>query len=233
MKSYYRCTTALAALALTYTLAAPARAEDWSGSYLGVNVGMQAPSFTNNWNSGNSDHQGPVNDLNDPGFLVGTTLGHNWEADRRVFGVEADISGGRLANTTYYLALDGQVTNSERAELRIYALSSIRARTGLDLGDGNMAYASVGIGFVSADFAASTSDTDPRSGITDLSSSVPVVGLGYQKRLGDRVSLDANISHYRIDKYKFVGSLGDGGTAGSEVDFGDLTTATLGFRFHL
>ena len=142
-------------------------------------------------------------------------------------------TGHYLSNTTYYYATDGEITQSERAELRINALANIRARAGISLDTDSLVYASAGVGFVSAEFAASTSDTHPETGLMDISKIVPVYGIGYQRRMGGRMSLDLSLNQYDVSNDKFIGSFGDGGTTDSSINFKAVTTVNLGLSFDL
>ena len=218
---------------------APHPVEDWTGVYAGFHVGAAIPRFDNRWNPGISCDEGEgeadprcgqaVDDVDRPGALVGAVIGYNRQVDTFVYGIELDASAVLLRNNTYYYDFDGEVDNSERSELHIDALVSARLRAGFLYGD-KLFYATAGIGYVSAEFSASTSDSNPRMGIQSLSKFAPVLGGGMEYRVSPDWTIDLNVQHYFVNEDKFTGGLGDGETEGSSVDFSGLTTVNLGFR---
>jgi hypothetical protein len=117
---------------------APYPSSDWTGVYAGFHVGAVLPSFDNRWNPGiscDSDGSDPkcgkaIDDVGDPGALVGAVIGYNRQVGTFVYGVELDAAALLLRNNTYYYGFDGEVTNSERSELHINALVSARLRAG-------------------------------------------------------------------------------------------------------
>jgi opacity protein-like surface antigen len=229
-----KSSTAVGAFAVLCVLSQAAVAQDWAGTYIGANIGLAAPSVENDWNSGvsgcSTGEDCSVNDLNTAGISFGGVAGVNWQKGDYVFGVEADVSSTSIKNDTYYYASDDEITNSERAGLNIDMLASVRGRAGMTFGD-NLVYATAGIGFMSGEFVASTSDSDPYSGIKSISAAMPVVGLGFQKHLGDNLSLDVNAQHYIGTGAVTLGNLGDGETTDSQVDVAGITTLNVGLRF--
>lgn len=238
-------TTAVAAvLAVTHHAKAdswkdaPYMPPDWTGVYVGAFVGGAIPSFDNHWKSGISCKAGSepaancgkaIDDVDGPGALVGGVIGYNKQMGEWLFGLEIDAASVLLENNTYYFGSDGERTNSERSELKIDALVSARARAGFVFDD-TLLYATAGIGYVSAEFSASTDDTDPRMGIENISEFAPVVGLGLEHHVMENWSVDINVQHYFVNEETFVGNLGDGDTTDSTLDFNGLTTVNLGFR---
>lgn len=236
-------TTAVAAvLAVTQPAEAgswkdvPYTVPDWTGVYVGAFVGGAIPSFDNNWNpaifcdvDADPSCGNAIDDVDEPGALIGGVIGYNRQMGDWVFGLELDAASVLLENSTYYLASDGEPTNSERSELKIDALVSARLRAGVAYDD-SLFYATAGVGYVSAEFTASTSDTEPVHGIQSLSEYAPVLGVGTEYRVSPDWTIDLNVQHYFIDEEPFLGPFGDGGTTNSSVDFSGLTTVNLGFR---
>jgi outer membrane immunogenic protein len=75
---------------------------NWGGLYFGVNGGYGFG--TSKWTDPNNfSGTGSTGNFNVSGFLVGGTLGYNFQADAFVFGVEGDFDGswmdGKVANT--------------------------------------------------------------------------------------------------------------------------------------
>jgi opacity protein-like surface antigen len=132
---------------------------DWTGPYLGVHVGATIPNSKNGWNPGISVYcestcpsetqwfRRPVNKIDKPGAMVGGTLGYDHQFDNWIIGIDGSFSGVWQRHNTYYYddccddnsnpALE--ITNSERAEFRVNALASVRAKLGFAFGeDGDM-----------------------------------------------------------------------------------------------
>ena len=94
-----------------------------------------------------------------------------------------------------------------------------------------MADANLGIGYVRADFAASTSNTDPRSGVRDISVVVPVFGLGLGYKFSDNISFGIDASYYYIEEQTLLGALGDG-DSNSTINFRNVVTSTAKIQYH-
>ena len=233
-------------LALLSSLAATTgHAEDnWSGAYVGAFIGGALPDLQTNllpFNSSGPDVNcntdvsscySALNDLNNVSGISGIRLGYDREInDRWVIGGYGELANVSLSNVTYYTGSDGEVTNSERSELRVNSMVSIRGRLGLDLGD-TLAFASAGVSFVDADFATSTSDTDPRMGIASLSKAAPSIGIGVEHMVAENIAIGAAINHVILNYDPQIGGIGDFDTE-SRIEFKNLTTfdLSLNFRF--
>ena len=222
--------------------ATPAMAEnDWTGAYVGAFIGGISPGFENNsqpffegatggCTAPNDDCYSALNDLEDFSGLAGLRFGYDRQInDSYVVGGVGEFAFAGLSNVTYYNGSDSQRTNSERAELRVNTMASVRGRLGLDLGD-TLVFASAGVSFVTADFAASTSDTDPRLGVESLSKVAPTIGIGVEHRVSENISLGAGINQVILNEERDIGSLGDIDTE-SAIKFKNLTSLDLSINF--
>lgn len=222
--------------------ATPAAAEnDWTGAYVGAFLGGISPGFENNSNpffDGAGDQcedpncYSALNDLEDFSGLAGLRFGYDRQINEKyVAGAVGEFAYAGLSNVTYYNGSDGQRTNSERAELRVNTMASVRGRLGLDLGD-TLVFASAGVSFVTADFAASTSDSDPRMGVESLSKVAPTIGIGVEHMVSENISLGAGINHVILNEDRDIGPLGDFDTD-SAIEFKNLTSLefSMNFRF--
>ncbi len=90
---------------------------NWTGFYLGINGGYALG--TSNW----SDFFGSSGDFNANGFLIGGTVGANYQWGNIVFGIEAD---GDWSN------LDGSTSNGcfPNCETKSNWLATVRGRMG-------------------------------------------------------------------------------------------------------
>ena len=219
--------------------ATPATAEnDWTGAYVGAFVGGVAPGFENDSNpffdSAGEDCAAPcysaLNDLEDFSGLAGLRFGYDHQMNEKyVIGAVGEFAYAGLSNMTYYNGSDGERTNSERAELRVNTMASVRGRLGLDLGD-TLVFASAGVSFVSADFAASTSDTETRLGVESLSKVAPIIGIGVEHMVSENISLGAGINHVILNEDRETGNLGDFDSE-SAIEFKNLTSLDLSINF--
>ena len=96
MKNYVLAAAAAAAVSL---IASAASAQDWSGAYVGAQVGYA-------WGDGEQPYGnvgGPFNssqdDVNLDGFVFGGRAGYDWQTTNWVFGVVADGSSSRRPGT--------------------------------------------------------------------------------------------------------------------------------------
>jgi len=129
---------------------APPPAPTWQGLYVGGSVGASwlnsvlDDSFASVFGGYYAGFVKPIGNgqrstANALGWLGGMDVGYNWQDRKFVFGVEADISwvGNATATTNAQLADYTAYTTSKSSQ--ISALSTFRARFGIDI-DGTMPY---------------------------------------------------------------------------------------------
>lgn len=96
---------------------------NWGGIYFGLNLGYGFGA--SNWTDPN-DPGGATGSFNLRGFLVGPTLGFNFQTDAFVIGAEADFDGSWI---------DGKVSSpfcsiGTQCETKSFWFSTARARLG-------------------------------------------------------------------------------------------------------
>lgn len=175
-------------LLLTNVGSADGLAEDWTGPYIGANLGghFGHDDISTTTTAGNfaTPAFGPALDaatpvsLKNSGVLGGIQIGYNWQSGRAVLGLEADANwlGGSASRNVTFGPLGGTaagtfITNSSR----ISFLSTLRPRLGWAFGH-SLVYGTAGLAIGSiktrdtlgfpANFYDDTSSTDTRAGWT-------------------------------------------------------------------
>ena len=170
MSSGVACAADLAAR--PYTKAPPMivdPAYNWSGFYLGVNVGY-------GWGKADTGFQGlpealftdlrPTTLSPDPkGVLGGGQIGYNWQApgSRFVWGLEADIQGADIKGTATVSPFVDTFGVSQgplsflQASQKLTWFGTVRARVGVTPVDRLLLYVTGGLAYGHVDYAANTS----------------------------------------------------------------------------
>lgn len=170
---------------------------DWSGKYVGVQLGHGwGSAITNEINTANgSDNSGRLDyDVN--GILGGVHIGYNMQSGALVYGAEADVE---------YSGIDGfwDWQNGNGLSKDIGWVGSLRGRVGYAV-DRFMLYGTAGIAVASVDMdvihagAVALSETETTVGWT--------TGLGAEYALTDRVSVR---TEYRYADYGDTSVSGD------------------------
>jgi outer membrane immunogenic protein len=155
-----------------------------------------------------------------------------------VLGIEADASQVfGTSNTVYEDEVGGNgELDSDRAELDVNAMASVRARLGFAAGD-FLLFATGGMGYINADFGANTNDSAPLNYVS-VSSWMPVAGAGVEWKAMEHVSLRLEGLHYFESDSVNVLGLGDGDTGETRGDLSDtvgfngITTIRVGLNYH-
>ncbi len=84
-------------------------AATWTGFYIGLNAG---------YGFGKSDWSAPASSPSPKGFLVGPTLGYNWQFNNFVFGVEGDYDFSTMKGSAPCGAATCETSNTYLATLR-------------------------------------------------------------------------------------------------------------------
>jgi outer membrane immunogenic protein len=103
---------------------------NWGGIYFGFNVGYGFG--TSNWTDPNNVSKlGSTGDFSTTGFLVGPTVGVNFQADSFVYGIEADFDGSWIngKSSSQFCALVGFGAGAQ-CETKSFWFSTARARLG-------------------------------------------------------------------------------------------------------
>jgi outer membrane immunogenic protein len=113
MKNLFLIAMALAALAATGAasaadLAPPVIAKapplpfyDWTGFYLGGNIGGSFGRATTSWSAAGAPAGGTSQNLN--GIIGGAQAGYNWQTGRWILGLETDIQGSSESGSSAIL----------------------------------------------------------------------------------------------------------------------------------
>lgn len=141
----------------------PANAINWAGLYVGAQLGYAT---------------GKANNANISGFLAGGQAGYNFQVDKAVFGLEADLS---------YSGIDYR---GFADTFRQKWLMSGRARIGYSF-DRFLPYVTGGLAYSTATMKAPTGKSD--NGHTGF-----VLGVGAETMLTDKVSARVEFLHYRF-----------------------------------
>lgn len=97
---------------------------NWGGIYFGVNGGYGFGK--SQWTAGGLTSS----DFDVSGFLVGGTIGANFQADAFVFGIEGDFDGSWLDGTSSDVVCTGTFTFGAGCETKNNWLSTVRGRVG-------------------------------------------------------------------------------------------------------
>ena len=129
---------------------APRAVNDWTGFYVGANVGGGWASAETDFSVGGAPFANATNNLN--GVLGGVQLGYNWQTGPAVFGVETDFQftgmQGTLTAPTCAAAVCGVTTNASYSQ-KLPWFGTVRGRLGyaqdswLVYGTGGYAYARI------------------------------------------------------------------------------------------
>lgn len=173
-------------------------AYDWSGFYAGVNAGY---GWAEAYDAGGVRVFGPttVNQIN--GLLGGAQIGFNVQHDAIVFGVEADIQASGLSQTVGAgtVALD--------------YLGTVRARIGVDVGNGVLPYLTAGIAY-------GQGRVSPPAPVETQFHTGWAVGGGVEFKLQEQVSLKGEYLYYDLGQQNYVATVGNTGFRGHTIRAG-------------
>src|ERR1700744_4444407 len=188
----------LAARAPMYTKAPEAKVYDWTGFYIGGNVGyahshMSASDQTFNV-SGVGALTIPDTSSNSNGFTGGGQIGYNYQLGQTVLGVEGDFNYiGAKANNVYQIGFGGLGTVNASTSLKADWFATVRGRVGYSFG-AFMPYITGGVAFLhtSADLSFGRSFGTVAS--LNYSASDSKTLVGYAVGAGGEYALDQNWS---------------------------------------
>jgi outer membrane immunogenic protein len=155
-----------------------APAFSWSGFYVGLNAGY---AF------GKGDYGPATADLN--GYLVGGTVGYNFQAGSWVFGVEGDF------------ALAGIKEDVGGGEIKVPWFGTARGRIGYAGWSNMLPYITGGAAFAKMEINGAGSESDTNIGWT--------VGAGLEYALWSNWSVKVEYLYADLGTYVFAGGLVD------------------------
>ena len=192
---------------------------NWGGVYIGVNGG--GAFGTTNWSDPNNTAlSGTTGDFNMNGWLVGGTLGANFQANQLVFGVEADLDWASIKGdvTNGYCALtEGGALIGTTCETKTNYIGTVRGRLGfaadrvLLFATGGLAFANVQAGLTGAAITTPTYDSNAKLGWT--------AGGGIEVALGDNWTA-------KLD-YLYASLQSGACTSSANCGFTNLTNAVI------
>ena len=156
----------------------PVRLFSWTGFYFGAQIGYAWADI--------DARSGPITGYNQSysydadGVLGGGHVGYNWQRDRFVFGIEADIEAADISGT-------GIGTLGYTHQTEIDWLGSVRGRLGV-AHDRTLFYATAGWAFGNVEVTKATAPGNPPFASYDDVRHGWTVGGGIEQAFTDRVT---------------------------------------------
>lgn len=195
---------------------APAKAQDWSGGYIGVHGGLEAQGFKSRAtpNAPALNFSGKKNTRGLGGGSAGVQAGYNFQSGNVVYGVEGEASAVFLEKKKASTGLKAE-SNSRAA---------LKGRLGYAFGS-TLVYGVAGVAVAPSRY------TSPANGIhaakrRSVTSAGPLLGVGVEHKLTETVSLKAE-ADYAFQPRKTLRF--PAGT--SKIDSGAFSTK-IGLNYH-
>jgi outer membrane immunogenic protein len=183
-------------------VAAPAFS--WTGFYLGIHAGYGWSNSTATVTDSSGTLAPASLDQNGDGFIGGGQIGYNWQfAPNWVVGVEADISGTGIRNTTIVQGADiaGNLFFgfNQMAERDVKWLASVRGRLGYAV-DRYLIYVSGGAAWADVDYTAGPAWGNLYNPVTfNHNSSGWTLGGGFEYAFTNNWTARLEYLHYDLD----------------------------------
>lgn len=199
------------ALAADAINAEPAAVHDWSGVYVGGQIGYGFGRIDAAYNLPNTPTIRGSQDYDTDGFLGGVQVGYNYQINAVVLGVEADFSGAGIKGHS------GEITSGlgDSYDTKVDWFGTLRVRAGyafdrtLIYGTGGFAYGSVENQYLDGP-VNSFSEKNTKGGWT--------IGAGVEQAITDQWS--AKFEYQYVD-------LGD-----QTIDYGANSSTTFDAKFN-
>lgn len=193
------------------------------------------------------------------GFIGGGQLGYNFQINRLVLGIEADLWAGHISSSVIQQSKVAPVIGNPvpaaahiaaTTEQDLRSLSTVRGRAGFTPIDGLLVYATGGLAFGSIGSSTSTSDVvaqfaiSPASGTASARRTGWTAGGGFETALAQHWSVKVEYLYYNLGNLTYAlgpafvsvapnQQLGIVNTAVTTTDFrGNIVRAGLNYRFY-
>jgi outer membrane immunogenic protein len=199
---------------------------DWTGFYLGINVG-------GGW--GSSSWQDPLGKVSTetfsvPGWLVGGSIGYNWQFGKWAFGLEGDGDWSRFRGSSVCGAFG-------TCETRIYSIDTARGRIGYAF-DRILPYVTAGLAIdeiaADRDFAVSSNGKHIKFIVTDTTNQGTgfgyVVGVGVEAAIYGQWTAKIEYQHVGFEKFNCGNACSPPSSTAVKFD-SDILKTGLNFRF--
>ncbi len=185
----------------------PARTTTWRGAYFGAAAGYALVNFDSIYDLSNiNDNARDTEDsvlgrfFNLDGTALGGHIGYNHVVDNFIIGIEADWTHVGTSDSRF----DPDISifgDDDAASADINWIASLRGRLGITSAQ-TLFYATAGIAWVNADYAAVDGDffNTSRSGSTSLDQTGYVVGGGLEHALTDHLLVRFEAMHYQFGR---------------------------------
>ena len=201
----------------------PAAIYNWSGFYLGINGGFG--DGNSNWTNGAVGETGrfPIS-----GYLVGGTVGANYQVGQYVFGIEGDVDWTNLhgGSSSTCGAISDLVPPPTGCQTQNKWVATIRGRLGyafnnvLIYGGGGAAFGNIQTGLI----PPSTFDSSTEAGWT--------IGAGVEIAFAPNWTIKAEYLFIDVPDVTCTTVGNCGGAAGSTVSFNEsIVRAGINFKF--
>ncbi len=166
----------------------------WTGFFAGVQLGGQFGGRTYMDNIG---HDAGLNSIN--GVLFGLQGGYNFQADRVVYGLAADVSYSTAEQTvTGTAATAAYLTPGATATMNLAWLATARARLGYLVMPDVLVYGTAGLAFGSTRYR------------TNVPSDISATSLGWTAGLGAEYALNTRWTTSLEYRYHALGAIAPG-----------------------
>lgn len=191
-------TPVLAADAIVYNEPAPVAVDtfSWTGGYIGVNAGYawgKLPTNIDVYTPNNQIFSSTEYKQSHGGFIGGVQAGYNWQFDKAVFGLETDIQGTTLKETS--ILLDN---NNASLETKINWLGTTRVRLGYLPTERLLAYVTGGVAYGGVE--ASLSDYKGQNTSSSKTKAGYAVGAGLEYAFANNWTAKVEYLHVDLGK---------------------------------
>jgi len=210
-----------------------AQVYDWTGFYIGANVGVGVSRDPGSVVFNSSTPGGSSSVVGGAGVIGGGQLGYNWQAGNIVWGVEADFQGSsaRDNRTCTLTCLTSNGTEANTYDQRLDWFGTVRGRVGWATGavlgyvTGGLAYGGVRTNnTISVPDNNSPNNTNTRTFSWDQTRTGWTIGSGVEASLGGNWT--GKIEYLYVD-------LGSQSGTGSGLPLTNTVTSSLDIREHI